>query len=54
MEADFLKLTQETKSIMEYEEQFTALSCFAPTLLLMRVVSVGSSWKSYILTLKDD
>ena len=43
MEADFLKLTQGTKCVAEYEEQFTALSRFAPTLVAMRVVSVESS-----------
>ncbi|KAH9722450.1 Endonuclease [Citrus sinensis] len=33
MEADFLRLTQGTESVAEYEEQFTALSRFAHTLV---------------------
>ena len=33
MEADFMKLTQGTKYVAEYEEQFTAISRFASTLV---------------------
>lgn len=33
MKANFLKLTQGMKSVVEYEEQFTDLSHFAPTLV---------------------
>ena len=33
MEANFLKLTQGMKSVVEYDEQFIALSHFAPTLV---------------------
>ena len=33
MEADFLNLTQGTKSVAEYEQQFTALSRFASKLV---------------------
>ena len=44
MEVDFLKVTQGTKSVAEYEEQFTALSHFSPTL----VADEGSKCRKFL------
>ncbi|KAH9763231.1 Endonuclease [Citrus sinensis] len=50
MEADFLRLTQGTKSVAEYEEQFTALSRFAPTL----VANEGSKCMKFLEGLRPN
>ena len=50
MEADFLKLTQGTKSVAEYEEQFTALSRFAPTV----VANEGSKCRKFLEGLRPN
>ncbi|KAH9665582.1 Endonuclease [Citrus sinensis] len=50
MEADFLRLTQGTKSVAEYEEQFTALSRFAPTL----VANEGSKYRKFLEGLRPN
>ena len=43
MEAKFLKLTQETKSVAKYEERFRPFLDLLLLGSLMRVVSVGNS-----------
>ena len=50
MEADFLKLTQGTKYLAKYEEQFTALSRFAPTL----VANEGSKCRQFLEGLRPN
>ncbi|XP_024047903.1 uncharacterized protein LOC112101454 [Citrus clementina] len=50
MEADFLRLTQGTKSVAEYEEQFTALSRFAHTL----VANEGSKCRKFLEGLRPN
>ena len=50
MVADFLKLTQETKCIAKYEEQFTALSRFSPTL----VANEGNKCKKFLEGLRPN
>ncbi|XP_052299719.1 uncharacterized protein LOC127903097 [Citrus sinensis] len=50
MEVDFLRLTQGTKFVAEYEEQFIALSRFAPTL----VANEGSKCRKFLEGLRPN
>ena len=50
LEADFLKLTQGTKCVAEYEEQFTALSRFALTL----VANEGNKCRKFLEGLRPN
>lgn len=48
MKADFLRLIQGSKSIVEYEEQFIALSQFAPMLVADKVANADNILKGYV------